>query len=100
MEDQVDDDVARRRVELVVDLQSRVMDEWNESRLGETVETFENLSLKPDALNNVCVKTAKSDLICVEVTAAKAPPPPPQGEGQGRQGDPAAAPRPAYHRAL
>ena len=40
MEDQVDDDVARRRVELVVDLQSRVMDEWNESRLGETVEVL------------------------------------------------------------
>ena len=28
------------RVELVVDLQSRVMDEWNESRLGETVEVL------------------------------------------------------------
>ena len=40
MEDQVDDDVARRRVELVVDLQSRVMDGWNESRLGETVEVL------------------------------------------------------------
>ncbi|MBU5434666.1 30S ribosomal protein S12 methylthiotransferase RimO [Pseudoflavonifractor sp. MSJ-37] len=40
MEDQVDDDVARRRVELLVDLQSRVMDEWNESRLGETVEVL------------------------------------------------------------
>ena len=48
------------------------------ARLGETVETFENLSLKPDALNNVCVKTAKSALICVEVTAAKAPAPAPK----------------------
>ena len=40
MENQVEDDVARRRVELVVDLQSRVMDEWNESRLGEVVEVL------------------------------------------------------------
>ena len=40
MEDQVDDDVARRRVELAVDLQSRVMDQWNEERLGETVEVL------------------------------------------------------------
>ena len=32
-------------------------------RLGENEEVYENLSLKPDALNNVCVKTAKSDLI-------------------------------------
>ena len=29
--DQVDPDTAARRVELVVDLQSRVMDEYNES---------------------------------------------------------------------
>lgn len=40
MENQVEDDVARRRVELVVDLQSRIMDEWNESRLGEVVEVL------------------------------------------------------------
>ena len=40
MENQVDPDVAERRVELLVELQSRVMDEWNESRLGETVEVL------------------------------------------------------------
>jgi ribosomal protein S12 methylthiotransferase len=40
MEDQVPEDVAARRVELVVDLQSRIMDEFNESRLGETVEVL------------------------------------------------------------
>ena len=38
MEDQVDPDVAQRRVELLVELQSRVMDHWNEQRLGETME--------------------------------------------------------------
>ena len=43
------------------------------ARLGENVETFENLSLKPDALNNICVKTRKSDLIIAEVLEAKAP---------------------------
>lgn len=40
MENQVDSDVAARRVELVVDLQSRVMDEYNEARLGETFEVL------------------------------------------------------------
>lgn len=40
MPDQVDPDVAARRVELVVDLQSRVMDAYNESRLGETLEVL------------------------------------------------------------
>lgn len=40
MEHQVDSDVAARRVELVVDLQSRIMDEMNESRLGETLEVL------------------------------------------------------------
>ena len=34
MENQVDPEIAERRVELVVDLQSRIMDEFNESRLG------------------------------------------------------------------
>ncbi len=43
------------------------------ARLGENVETYENLSLKPDALNNICVRTRKSDLIAVEVVPAKAP---------------------------
>ena len=66
------------------------------ARLGETVETFENLSLKPDALNNVCVKTAKSDLICVEVTAAKAPaaPTPKEKDKDGKE-IPAPAPKAA-----
>ena len=66
------------------------------ARLGETVETFENLSLKPDALNNVCVKTAKSDLICVEVTAAKAPaaPAPKEKDKDGKE-VPAPAPKAA-----
>lgn len=66
------------------------------ARLGETVETFENLSLKPDALNNVCVKTAKSDLICVEVTAAKAPaaPAPKEKDKDGKE-IPAPAPKAA-----
>ena len=40
MEDQVDPDVAQRRVELLVELQSRVMDHWNEQRLGETMEVL------------------------------------------------------------
>ena len=40
MPDQVDPEVARRRVELVVDLQSRIMDEMNENRLGETLEVL------------------------------------------------------------
>lgn len=43
------------------------------ARLDDTVETYENLSLKPDALNYVCVKTKKSDLISVEVLAGKPP---------------------------
>ncbi len=40
MEDQVDSDTAARRVELVVDLQSRIMDAYNEDRLGETFEVL------------------------------------------------------------
>lgn len=40
MEDQVDPDVAQRRVELVVDLQSRIMDEYNEERLGTCMEVL------------------------------------------------------------
>ena len=42
------------------------------ARLGENVETYENLSLKAGALNNAVVKTAKSDLIAVEVLEVKA----------------------------
>ena len=40
MEDQVDGDIAQRRVELVVDLQSRVMDAYNEERLGTVMEVL------------------------------------------------------------
>ena len=40
MEGQVDPDTAARRVELVVDLQSRVMDSFNESRMGEVLEVL------------------------------------------------------------
>ena len=40
MEDQVDPEVAARRVELVVDLQSRIMDEYNEQRQGTVMEVL------------------------------------------------------------
>ncbi len=40
MPDQVDPDVAAHRLDLLVELQSRVMDAYNESRLGETVEVL------------------------------------------------------------
>lgn len=40
MTGQVDTDVAGRRVELLVELQSRVMDGLNESRLGEVLEVL------------------------------------------------------------
>lgn len=40
MEDQVDDETAKRRVELLVDLQSRVMDGYNEDRLGSVMEVL------------------------------------------------------------
>ena len=40
MENQVDPEIAERRVELVVDLQSRIMDEFNESRLGGVEEVL------------------------------------------------------------
>lgn len=40
MDDQVDGDVAARRVELLVELQSRVMDEYNEQRLGTVMEVL------------------------------------------------------------
>ena len=38
MADQVPPETAQRRVELLLDLQSHVMDEWNESRLGTVIE--------------------------------------------------------------
>ena len=40
MEDQVDPETAARRVELVVNLQSRIMDEYNEARLGTGMEVL------------------------------------------------------------
>ena len=40
MADQVDPETAARRVELVVDLQSRIMDEYNEERLGTVMEVL------------------------------------------------------------
>lgn len=40
MPDQVDADLAERRVELLVDLQSRVMDAYNEARLGSVMEVL------------------------------------------------------------
>lgn len=40
MENQVDPETAERRVELVVDLQSQIMDEYNEERLGSIMEVL------------------------------------------------------------
>ena len=40
MAGQVDPDTAARRVELVVDLQSRIMDAYNEERLGTVMEVL------------------------------------------------------------
>ena len=40
MPHQVDPETAQRRVELVVDLQSRIMDEYNEQRLGTVMEVL------------------------------------------------------------
>ena len=40
MPDQVPEDVAKHRMELLVDLQSRVMDQWNEDRLGTVMEVL------------------------------------------------------------
>ncbi len=40
MDNQVAPDVAARRVELVTDLQSRIMDEYNEQRLGTCMEVL------------------------------------------------------------
>lgn len=40
MDNQVEPEVAERRVELVVDLQSRMMDQYNEDRLGTCMEVL------------------------------------------------------------
>lgn len=65
------------------------------ARLGENVETFENLSLKADALNNICVKTMKSDLISVEVLPVKAAPAPAKEKDKDGKDVPAPAPKAA-----
>ena len=62
-------------------------------RLGENVETFENLSLKPDALNDIVAKTAKSDLITVEVLESKAAPAPVKEKEKDGKEIPAPAPK-------
>ena len=63
-------------------------------RLDDMVEVYENLSLKPEALNYAPVKTAKSDLIRVEVlpAAAKAPAPAPAKDEKKEEKAPAPAP--------
>ena len=38
--DRADTEEARRRAELVVDIQSRIMDEWNEEMQGEVLEVL------------------------------------------------------------
>ena len=40
MENRVGEEEAQRRVELLVDIQSRIMDEFNESWMGDTVEVL------------------------------------------------------------
>lgn len=60
-------------------------------RLDDTVETYEHLSLKPEALNYAPVKTEKSDLIRVEVLAASSGAEPEKGDDKDA-GD--AAPQP------
>ena len=40
MPDQVDPEVARQRAERLMEIQSRIMDKWNEDRLGETLEVL------------------------------------------------------------
>ena len=75
------------------------------ARLDETVEVFENLSLRPDALNYAPIRTAKSDLIRVEVlqvpatAAAPAPAPKPNDKDNKDKKDAAPAPAPAAPKA-
>ena len=63
-------------------------------RLDDMVEVYENLSLKPEALNYAPVKTVKSDLIRVEIlpAAAKAPAPAPAKDEKKEEKAPAPAP--------
>jgi len=68
------------------------------ARLGETVESFENLSLKPGALNNAAVRTRRSDLIRVEILEAAKPAalaPAPAKDKDGKENKDAPAPAPA-----
>ena len=63
------------------------------ARLDESVETFANLCLKPEALNYAPVRTAKSDLIKVEIVpAAKSGA---KSKKDKEEGAPEAAPAPA-----
>ncbi len=50
------------------------------ARLDDAVEVFENLSFKPEAINFAPVRTAKSDLIQIEVVPAAKPAPLPKIE--------------------
>ncbi len=54
------------------------------ARLGENVETYEGLSLKPGALNNAVTRLAKSELIRVEI-AAPAKPAAPAKDKDGKE---------------
>lgn len=40
MDGQVDPDTARRRADILIDVQSRVMDRWNEEKLGSVMEVL------------------------------------------------------------
>lgn len=65
------------------------------ARLDDLVETFENLSLNPGALNNISVKTRKSDLITVEVVEVKAAAVPAKETAKEKDKDGKEAPSPA-----
>ena len=66
------------------------------ARLDDTVETYANLSLKPELLNFAETRTAKSDLIKVEILAAAKPAAAPKEDKKDEKGKkdeaPAAAP--------
>lgn len=40
MTDRCDEDLARRRAERVMDIQARIMDDWSDQRIGETVKVL------------------------------------------------------------
>ena len=66
------------------------------ARLGESVEVYEGLSLKEGALNNAEVKTARSDLIKVEILSVKTPAPVRKEENkEGKDGKDGKAAEPA-----